>query len=261
MNLLDTNIQNRKEIRWHSFSASTASASNASSVSKDDTVRAYAYTAPLKLNEKTVSMSAHFRPVEDDNWGNLTDTGIEIVNELLSLSGILAVYAGTFEMHISRTDDAHWDEIHDHILAVINRRLFAGAALISRLPYHRRDQPTIRWCDEAYQDHVRSYHLSTSLKLDKTDRFQETIFGSRHGSGAGQKQVTADSHPRLTEVSRHIVNLILSWRGVICVSVSPSALSVQLAPVFYWEDYHPAILDLLNETLCGGDAWIEAGNR
>jgi hypothetical protein len=54
-----------------------------------------------------------------------------------------------------------------------------------------------------------------------------------------------------------VINTIYAMKGVYTIWVSAFDLSIEIAPVFSWSDYHNDVVALLSEKIFGGKAFVE----
>ncbi len=225
-----TNINDIRRIRW----------------SKLNKGAWYGVSVAIRRDEKDSALASISKPVDSGNWCGLTPTGRKIVNTLIAMKGIRHVQAGAFCVVVEIEPVFASSEFHDEIIALLNNQLFAGDADVAQLGVRRLDEGLVRWSNTR-RDCVRWYGVSTALKSDEKKDAPAVI----------SAPVDERNWCGLTEDARELVNTIYAMKGVYTLWVSAFDISIEIAPVFSWSDYHDTVVALLIEKIMGGKAFVE----
>lgn len=208
--------------------------------------RWYGVSVAIRKDEKDSALASISKSVDSGNWCGLTSAGRKIVNKLIAMKGIRHVQAGAFCVIVEIEPVFASSEFHDEIVALLNEQLFGGDADVAQLGVRRPDQGLIRWSNTR-RDCVRWYGVSTALRLDAKKDAPAVI-----SSPVGESNWCG-----LTEEARELVNTIYAMKGVYTIWVSAFDLSIEIAPVFSWSDYHDSVVAMLSEKIMGGKAFVE----
>jgi hypothetical protein len=232
MNTLNTlaSIDDIRRIRW----------------THTNTGRWYGVSVAIRSDEKNSAMASISEPVDSRNWCDLTFVGRKIVNKLITTKGIRHVEAGAFCIIVEIEPVFAASEFHDDIIALLNDQLFGGDADVAQLGVRRADQGLIRWSNTR-RECVRWYGVSTALMLDEKEDTSAVI----------NSPVSERNWCGLTEEARELVNTIYAMKGVYTIWVTAFDLSIEIAPVFSWSDYHDSVVAMLSERIMGGKAFVE----
>lgn len=210
--------------------------------------RWYGFTTPITSDGKSSNYGISSPISKEKNWCNLTDQGRRIVNKLMNTKGIRYITASAFGIVVEIEPIYEWADYHDDIVELINKTLFAGKADVGPQGSRRPDEGLILWSGTR-KSAVRWYGVSNTLRLkDKEKEKSACVISSLVDDG---------NWCNLTPEAREVVNTIFSMKGVFTVWVSAFDLSVEIAPVFSWSDYHDTIVKLLKDKIFGGKAFVE----
>lgn len=226
-------IKNIKRIRWSSF----------------DGGRWYGVSTPIRKKEKDSTRYVVNRPIEGDGGDSyaFTKQGAAIANTLIKTQGIREVQVTSFGIIVVIEPVYKWAEFHDDIVKLLNDTLFNGEADVDQLGARKADEGLIRWSGTR-KDAVRWYGVSTAIITDIKSKTSKVVSGP----------LTAENNwPGLTEAGLEVVNAIHAMPGVYTIWVTPFDLSIEIAPVFTWSDFHNDIVELLTEKVFGGKAFVE----
>jgi hypothetical protein len=207
----------------------------------------YGFSKSIKLDEKSSSSAGIDKYVPaSNNWCDLTDRGRKMVNAMIDMKGIRYVNASAFGVTLEKEAVYTWSDFHAEIILLLNQTLFAGAADVAELGARKLDEGLISWSGTR-KDTVRWYGVSTSLKIDSKNKSSAVI----------TSPIDQDNWCGLTEEALIVVNSIYSMKGVFTLWVSPFDLSIEIAPIFSWSDYHNQVIELLTDHILGGKAFVE----
>jgi len=207
----------------------------------------YGFTSAIQDDEKNTTNYSYRKPVKaSDTFGNLTDKGRRIVNKLITMRGIMCVLVNPFAISIEISPAYEIADYHADVVDIINKTLFGGNADVAQLGKRQKHEGLIQWSGTR-KDSTRWYGVSEALKLDQKNTASLVLSGPLEG----------DKRLGLTEAAKEVVNAIHAIKGVFTVWVGAFDISVQIAPVFDWDDYHETIVALLKDKVLGGKAYVE----
>lgn len=221
-------IDDVKQIRW-----------SRNGQSSWEHVRWYGVSLALTLDEKKQSEAVITKPVQDDNWCQLTDTGIHVANELLTIPGISFVSIGAYSVNVIKEESTPWEHLHETILVLLNGLIFGDQARVLELAEKKPGDALIRWSDSEVEP-GRIYTLSTWLFESKKENDFLLVY----------KHLEAES-PGLTRQALSAINTIFAMKGVTSIAVKSKSLHVQVAKVFDIDNYHDHILAVLKQHFDG----------
>ncbi|MBS1999364.1 MAG: hypothetical protein JSS86_23720 [Cyanobacteria bacterium SZAS LIN-2] len=207
----------------------------------------YGFTKSIQEDEKNTTNYSYRKPVKaSDTFGGLTDKGRRIVNKLITMRGIMAVLATPFGIVLEISPAYDVADYHEEVVSIINETLFGGKADVTQLGKRQKHEGLIQWSGTR-KDSTRWYGVSEALKVDQKDTASLVLSGPLKG----------DKTLGLTEAAKEVVNAIHALKGVFTIWVGAFDISVQIAPVFDWDDYHETIVALLKDKVLGGKAYVE----
>jgi len=207
----------------------------------------YGFTSAIQDDEKNTTNYSYRKPVKaSDTFGYLTDKGRRIVNKLITMRGIMCVLVNPFAISIEISPAYEIADYHADVVDIINKTLFGGNADVAQLGKRQKHEGLIQWSGTR-KDSTRWYGVSEALKLDQKNTASLVLSGPLEG----------DKRLGLTEAAKEVVNAIHAIKGVFTVWVGAFDISVQIAPVFDWDDYHETIVALLKDKVLGGKAYVE----
>lgn len=228
---MNTKIENIKRIRWADVNGR----------------RWYGFSVAICAKEKMDGTYGIGEPVKaDKNWCDLTDQGRRIVNKLLTTKGIRYINAGPFGIVVEKQSIFSWDDFHADIIELINKTLFAGKADVDVLGARKSDEGLIRWSGKR-KDTTRWYGVSAPLTVDEKEKASFVV----------SQPIPEDKTYGLTPAAKEVANAIFEMRGVMTVWVNAFGISVEIAPVFTFSDFHNDIIKLLTDKVFGGKAFVE----
>lgn len=223
------NIENIKRIRWTNTNEG----------------RWYGFSVAIMEDEKKSAWSAIGEPVKADrNWCGLTDKGRRIINKLINTKGIRFIEAGPFGVIVKKEAVFTWEDFHADIVELINKTLFAGKADVDVLGARKADEGLIRWSNTRSET-TRWFGTSTALTVDEK-KDSSRVFSR-----------PADGDSSLTPAACEVVDTIIAMKGVMTVWVNAFSISVEIAPVFTWSDFHNDIIKVLTDKVFGGKVFVE----
>ncbi len=207
----------------------------------------YGFTCAVQENEKNTSNYSYTKPVKADNtFGALTDKGRRIVNKLITMRGIMSVQVNAFAIILEISPSYQVSDYHETVVDLINKTLFGGNADVAQLGKRQKHEGLIQWSGTR-KDSTRWYGVSEALKIDPKDTASFVV----------SSPIPAGKRYGLTDAAIEVANAIHDMKGVFTVWVGPFDISVQIAPVFDWDDYHETIVALLKDKVLGGKAHVE----
>ena len=207
----------------------------------------YGFSRAISLKEKSSTNYSFDAPIKADNsFGALTDEGRRIVNKLITNKGVLNVQMNAFAVMVTFQPIFQSSEFHEDIIDLINKTLFAGEADVAPLGSRREGEGLIVYSGTR-KSTVRWYGVSTSLKLDDKGKSAAVI----------SSPVSDGNWCGLTPAARDLVNTIFAMKGVYTIWVTPFDLSIEIAPVFSWSDYHDTVVGLIKDKIFDGNAFVE----
>lgn len=259
----------------------------------NSTTRTYLVSAALTLNDKDTAFAYCDQPVPAErNWCDLTESGRQIVNDLLVQSAVQHLNVSCFSLEVTIRPAFTWDDLQAWILAVINTHLFQGEADIGELGKTSCEHGVIRY-KGTKKDTVRWYGVSMPLRPDEKCRTslqvtswatiesmnkayladasvhlakKQMVFSHSVSALGGETKSTprnpaanepSSSHLSVTAACLSILKEVYSLRGVMSIWVGAFEISVEIAPVFSWSDYHQVVVDIINKHLFDGKAAVE----
>lgn len=210
------------------------------------TGRWYGFTSPI-MTEKCTNLASISDPVsKSGNWCKLTDTGRHIINKIINMQGVSHISANSFGMIVQIEPVYQWADYHENIVELLNNKLFGGQADVGRQGVRQTDEGLILWSGTR-KSAVRWYGTSKALQLDDKNKYSAVISGP----------VDKKNWCGLTPAARELVNTIYAIKGVYTIWVSAFDMSIEIAPVFSWTDYHDTIVKLLKEKIFDNKASVE----
>jgi hypothetical protein len=198
-------------------------------------VRWYGVSQALTLDEKKQSEAVITKPVQNDNWCELTDTGILVANELLTIPGISFVSIGAYSVSVIKEESTPWEHLHEIITVLLNGLIFGDQASICELVERKSGDALIRWSDSEVEP-GRIYTLSGSLYESENEKSLVLVY----------KQLEPESHG-LRRQAIAAINAIFALKGVTKIWVKSNSLHIEVAKVFEIENYHDHILAILSQ--------------
>jgi hypothetical protein len=207
----------------------------------------YGFTCAIQENEKNTSNYSYTKPVKaTDGFGGLTDKGRRIVNKLITMRGIMCVLVTPFSVSLEISPAYQVADYHDEVVDIINKTLFGGNADVAQLGKRQKHEGLIQWSGTR-KDSTRWYGVSEALREDQKNTASLVLSGPLEG----------DKRFDLTPAAKEVVNAIHAMKGVFTVWIGAFDISVQIAPVFDWDDFHQDIINLLKDKVLGGKAYVE----
>ncbi len=250
------------------------------------TTRAYLVSAAIRLDEKNTASDCCDKPVPAErNWCDLTETGRAIVNTILAQDAVQTVSVTSFSLEVKIWPVFTWDDMHEWILELINTYLFLGEADIGELGKTSLENGVIRY-KGTKKDSVRWYGVSLPLRPDEKcrtsiqitswenierlrtpiaatestqpPRYQPALNYSVSAVGGDLRETPRQAPAAdITADCLNILKEVYSLRGVMSIWVGAFEISVEIAPVFSWSDYHQVVVDIINKHLFDGKAAVE----
>lgn len=259
----------------------------------NSTTRNYLVSAAIRLDEKNTASACCDKPVPADrNWCDLTETGRTIVNSILAQDAVQDVLVTSFSLEVKIWPVFTWDDVHEWMLDLLNTHLFQGEADIGELGKTSWENGVIRF-KGTKKDSVRWYGVSLPLRPDEKSRTslqvtswatiesmnkasladasvqlaqKQMVFSHSVSALGGETKSTprnpaanepSSSHLSVTAACLSILNEVYSLKGVMSIWVGAFEISVEIAPVFSWSDYHQVVVNIINKHLFDGKAAVE----